>query len=207
MLKIPIEPMLLMSASKPFDSPDYAFELKFDGVRMLAYRADGGAHLINRRLHERTRVYTEVAEELARLPDGVVLDGEIVAPGPDGRPDFYRILKRDRVTGPPDRLLREIPARFIAFDILYLNGEDVTARPFRERRGRLEALLQKSNLKNAVLCDSFLECGEALFRAAASENLEGIVAKRLDGVYTPGARTDAWIKIKNPKYTRPGADK
>ncbi|GHV00378.1 hypothetical protein FACS1894211_07570 [Clostridia bacterium] len=212
-MRMPIEPMLLARAPKPFDSPDYAFELKFDGVRMLAY-CSGEVRLFNRRCHERTHVYTEVAADLRRIQRGAVLDGEIIAPNADGRPDFYRLLKRDRTADPSERLRRSIPVRYMVFDVLETDGQNLTALAYRERRGLLEELFAATGRSDGTesngtgfacvdLTDVFPASGEALFQAACRENLEGIVAKRWDGEYRIGRRSDAWIKIKNPTYTRP----
>lgn len=195
--------MLLSRAEKAFDSPDYVFELKFDGVRMLAYCGDGDARLVNRRGHGRTNTYTEIAAELKNLNRKVVLDGEIIALNADGRPDFYRLLKRDRVEKPSARFLKETPVRYAVFDLLASDGKTLTERPWQERRKVLERLFAGANFANIELTDVFPSAGEALFQAAARENLEGIVAKRSDGQYFPGRRAEAWIKIKNPNYQRP----
>lgn len=133
---------------------------------------------------------TQAVPELAELPAGLVLDGELVA-WADGQPYFpdvcHRVLNRDL----------SIPLTFIVFDVLRIEGEDVTNAPYSERREVLERL--HLNGFSWTISERF-EDGDALFRAVCEHGLEGVVAKRLTSRY--GSRVRGWIKTKNPTYWR-----
>lgn len=130
--------------------------------------------------------------ELADLPAGLVLDGEIVAFNEQGVPHWplvgRRLLHGDE----------SIPLVLMIFDLLRCDGEDVTRRPYVERRGRLEALgLESTCWRTPEVFDD----GRALFQAVCDHGLEGIVAKRVTAIYRPGQR-GSWVKVKNPAYWR-----
>jgi len=118
--------MLLSAKSAPFDSPDYTFEFKFDGVRMLAYTF-GGARLYNRKTAPRTNNYPEIINELQKLPQDLVLDGEVIAVGEGGRQDFYSLLRRDFAAG--YKPVAGIEICYAVFDILFESAKDITKLP------------------------------------------------------------------------------
>lgn len=191
-----IAPMLCAS-SEPFDSDDWHFEIKWDGVRAVAYVDAAGPRLSNRRARAISERYPELLEALATLPPGTVLDGEIIVFGDDGRPDFPRVLQREQARGLRiETLARTLPACFVAFDHLYADGTAQMSEPFCERRASLDALELDAHGPR-LACASGVACeGISYFEAVRSRGLEGLVAKRLDAPYVPGKRTDTWRKIK-----------
>jgi bifunctional non-homologous end joining protein LigD len=190
-----IEPMLATSG-EPFDSPAHVFELKWDGVRAMAYAEHGTLRMHGRRRRDLAARYPELAF-LAALPSGTVLDGELVVLQPGGRPDFGAIVGRENMA--PARALvaaAQRPVHYVVFDLLYRGGENWMTRPFAERRAALAELLAAIASPRLLTSDGVAAHGRALFAAAQQQALEGIVGKRLDAPYRPGERGDAWIKIK-----------
>jgi bifunctional non-homologous end joining protein LigD len=190
-----IQPMLATPAA-PFDSDDHLFEIKWDGIRCLAFIEEGSLRLRNRRRTDQTDRYPEFAC-LKALPPGTVLDGEIIMLK-DGKPSFPLLLSREQARTPLriQGLSKAMPATFMVFDLLYLGYESWLNKPLRERRTRLTELIKP-------VCNSYLQLsegitgkGRAYFAEAVRQDLEGVVAKRLDSRYQPGQRHDAWLKIK-----------
>lgn len=187
----PMEPVPWPDA---FDEPGWLHQVKWDGVRMFCV-ADQGVRLINRRGHQRTLQYPELAGGLENLPDGTVLDGEVVA-FVNGRPSFHRILQRDFATQPVaiKAKLAAIPVSYLVFDLLYCRGKDVRQLPLLERHSLLADLCQGQQ-QPVHLAESF-PSGKTLFGAVTQQGLEGIVAKQQQSLYLPGKRSTAWRKIK-----------
>ncbi|MHB8630570.1 MAG: DNA ligase D [Candidatus Limnocylindria bacterium] len=192
-----IEPMLAVTADAAFDSPQFTYEPKWDGVRTLAFVDGGEVRLQTRNLLDCTKQYPEVHGAAEALTGGyqAILDGEVVAFDEKGVPSFQRLQPRmhQRDEGALSRLRKSVPVVYEVFDILYLDGEDLTRRPLRERRQRLEAALEPMGAIR--LSEGFPGSGIALFDAVRQQGLEGIVAKRLDAPYTSG-RSAAWVKVK-----------
>jgi ATP-dependent DNA ligase len=184
-----ISPMQLGRKPEPFDHPDWLYELKLDGFRALAYLEAGSCRLISRR-NNGYKLFDPLCRALAETFAGIdaIFDGEVVCLAEDGRPQFYDLLRR-----------RGEPV-FFAFDILWLNGEDLRALSLLERKRRLRRLVPK---KPAWLryVDHFEE-GTALYKLACRMDLEGIVAKKKSSPYTIERKARSWIKIKNPTYTQ-----
>ncbi len=179
----------------PWDDREYAYQLKWDGIRMLAFVERGRVRLQNRRLRDRTAVYPEMAALGDRIrAREAILDGEVVVLG-EGRPSFPRVLKRELAAGTRavDRLSAELPAAFAVFDLLYLDGSDLAGRPWWARQEMLAARLEPGGV--AHLTGSTGD-GPALWAAVVSEGLEGVVAKRRVSPYLPGGRSRHWLKIK-----------
>lgn len=193
-----IAPMLLQPIWAPFDREGYAYELKWDGMRLITFTTDGGVRLQTRNLNFVQARFPEVAAQLASLPAGTVLDGELVV-FRDGRPWFGGISRRLLTTTPSAvaRLATALPATFIPFDCLFLEGECLYEQPLVERRRRLEGVAS-----GILTLGEWFPSGTALFEAAVDAGLEGVVAKRLDAPYRPGARSGAWLKCKQPGYDR-----
>lgn len=194
----PFRPMLAQPAPRPFTRPGWIFEVKWDGVRALAFvRRDEettAARLYSRTLRLLNAQFPDIVESLARLDvDSVVLDGEIIAPDERGQPSFA--LLQHRLHRPPEvGPLSPAPAVvYTVFDCLYLNGRDLRARPLEERRARLAALTLPEGI---VLSEAVEEDGLALFEAVRAHGLEGIVAKDLSSPYRPGNRSASWQKVK-----------
>jgi DNA ligase D-like protein (predicted ligase) len=191
-----ITPMLA-SSGQPFDSAEHLYEIKWDGIRVLAFFGRGRMRLQTRRLLDTTRRYPEIVRALGELPGEAILDGEIVVF--DGeRPSFERALERELVSDPGKIAQRshKLPAYYIAFDLLYLDGQPLMEEPLSKRKRLLSTLLTASPPKPIIESAFILERGIAYYQEAAERGLEGIVAKTLNGRYLPGKRTHDWIKIK-----------
>ena len=193
-----ILPMLAGAGDIPPDEARWSFEVKWDGVRAIAYVRPGRLRLESRNLNEITDAYPEVRGILRDLGmREAVFDGEIVAFDDAGRPSFERLQRRMHVTAPSAvrRLSASTPVVYAIFDLLYLDGHSLMALAYAERRARLEAL----EIAGAAwrVPAGHPGRGHGLLAATAEQGLEGIVAKRLDSRYEPGRRTGAWIKLKN----------
>jgi bifunctional non-homologous end joining protein LigD len=195
------KPMLAEPGRAPFDRADWSFEVKWDGVRALAFiRRDGPAQeiaLYGRSLRRLNPQFPEIVDALASLDvDSAVLDGEIFAPDEDGRPSFNRLQQRlhlDAAAGERPAI-GDVLVAYALFDCVYLDGRELRHRPFAERRAALESIgLPGAGL---VKADAIPERGIALFEAARSHGFEGIVAKKLSSPYRPGTRSADWIKVK-----------
>ncbi len=188
-----IKPMLGRLVRSPFDSPKHLFELKWDGMRGLAFVEGGELRLLSRNGRDITTQFPELGEIAKQVKaDGVLLDGEIVCLDEQNRPSFSRLQQRlqsKRVARP-----RINPAHFIAFDILYIKGQSVMKQPLMDRKNLLGEVLNPTELIQACL---FVEDeGEPFFQATCELGLEGIMAKDKSSPYLPGRRSPAWQKIK-----------
>jgi len=192
-----VRPMLATLVDKPFSDPDWLFEVKWDGVRALAWIRDGKLELRSRT----SRTVTSTYPELQRLPDRLashtlLLDGEIVALDPSGRSDFGRLQNRMNVARPSPEQVRGTPVIFYLFDILYCDGYDLRHVALIDRKEFLRALLGENGPETPFrYSDHFLEQGKELFEAARAQKLEGILAKYTRGFYSETRSTD-WLKIK-----------
>ena len=197
-----IAPMLatLKKPEEFGDEEGWAFEMKWDGVRTVAYLADGRVKLLSRKGRDDTAAYFDVVPDLAALPvRTAVLDGEVVVMNAAGRPDFGLLQHRINLTKPGDieRGARERPAQLMLFDLLHLDGHPLLRRPYAERREMLEELVQPkpgSRLHVPGVFDGSLDAAAA---TAQELRLEGVVAKRMDSVYQPGRRGSTWLKMKH----------
>ncbi|MBI3468231.1 MAG: DNA ligase [Planctomycetes bacterium] len=188
-------PPMLAKAGEPFDSPDYLFEVKWDGTRALAYVDRDGLRLLNRRGVDLVDRYPDLIF-LRDLPAGTVLDGEIVVLD-GGKPDFGLLQARAHTrAGRVEALARTTPATYIVFDQLYHGYKSLMARPLWRRRTRLCKTVAACGPARLVLSEAVEGHGKAFFGEVCRQGLEGVMAKRLDGRYLPGKRTEGWIKIK-----------
>ncbi|HSM44064.1 MAG TPA: non-homologous end-joining DNA ligase, partial [Acidimicrobiia bacterium] len=191
----PLRPMLATLTEDAFDDPEWSFEPKWDGIRALA-ACDTKTRLVSRNGNNVTPGYPELHalhEQLVAV--NAIVDGEIVA-FEDGRPSFQRLQGRMHVRDAQrlERLARTIPVVFMAFDLIYLDGVDLTGQAFTERRRLLEeSVVVSERLQLSPVVEG---SGRALFTAARDQNLEGIVAKRSDSTYQPGKRSRSWLKVK-----------
>ena len=193
-----IVPMLADAGQLPADESRYSFEVKWDGVRAIAYCKPGRIRLESRNLNEITDAYPEVRGILSDLGmREAVLDGEIVAFDEAGKPSFERLQSRMHVTSPNaiKRLSKSSPVVYAIFDLLYLDGETLMALPYEQRRERLQGLGLGGPAWRVPAVQR--GAGTRLFEATRQQGLEGVVAKRLDSRYEPGRRTGTWIKIKH----------
>lgn len=192
-----ITPMVATTAPLPADDDAWAFEIKWDGVRTVAYAEPGRLRLISRTGRDVTRQYPEIGPLSRQLGSRrVVLDGEIIA-FDDGRPSFERLQSRINVTADTDirRLQRKVPVVYVIFDVLYVDGRSLMTSSYEQRRIELDSL-QLSG-PNWNVPDYQRGDGQVLLDATRSQRLEGVVAKRLSSIYNPGRRSRQWLKIKN----------
>ena len=183
-------------AERPFSDPAWLFEIKYDGVRVLASRRGDRVELYGRSGQDTTSRYPEVARALRALPiDSFVIDGEIVALDDAGRPSFQRLQPRMALTDPREieRAAAQRPAIGVFFDCLMLDDRDLRKQPLVDRKECLRLLVPA--LGAVRYGDHVAEAGEAFFELASEQRLEGIVAKKARSLYS-GARTRDWIKIK-----------
>jgi bifunctional non-homologous end joining protein LigD len=192
-----IVPMLARTGQLPADDSGWAFEIKWDGVRAIAYSTPGELRLESRNLNEITDSYPELARIGRDLGSHqAVLDGEIVAFAEGGRPSFGALQQRMHVASREvaRRLAKSTPVTYMIFDLLWLDGHTLMGLPYAERRARL-AELQLSG-ESWQTPEHVVGHGSELLQASVEQRLEGIVAKRLDAGYQPGRRASSWIKIK-----------
>jgi bifunctional non-homologous end joining protein LigD len=191
-------PMLCATEGGRLDDPERLYELKIDGVRIVADRHDGAVALRYRNGRPATATYPEIARAVAALsPERLVLDGEIVAFDEAGRPSFARIGPRIHAERPLDvlRAQAEVPVTYIVFDLLAIGDRDLRDLPLLRRKELLAEVVRGRGLVRAL--DHLAGSGETLFAFCREQRLEGVVAKRMDSRYRPGpVRTDDWIKIK-----------
>jgi bifunctional non-homologous end joining protein LigD len=178
--------MPLGRAPGAFSHPDWIFELKYDGFRAIAYIDGGRCKLVSRKGNE-FRSFPSLSECIAGLSRSAVLDGEIVCLDRRGKPQFQDLFSR---RGEP---------RYVAFDVLRLDGEDLRYVPLMERKAKLRALLSNHS-DRLIYCDHVEAHGEKLFALACKRDLEGIVAKRKYDPYSP--ESAQWLKIRNTAYSQ-----
>jgi bifunctional non-homologous end joining protein LigD len=192
-----IAPMLARAGALPADDSDWAFEIKWDGVRAIAHWQPGELRVESRNLKDITDSYPELLGLGAALGSHrAVLDGEIVAFDGDGRPSFSALAHRMHTASRAQarKLAQSTPATYVIFDLLWLDGDSLMREPYSKRREQLEALLL--NGESWQTPEHVVGEGQALLQATSEQRLEGVVAKRLDSIYQPGARTRDWVKVK-----------
>ena len=178
-----IDTMDCLPVTKVPEGPEWTYELKLDGYRLEVVRADGETTLYSRRRNVLNEKFPYIASALDSLPDGTVIDGELVAMGADGHPNF-NLLQNFRSA--------EAHITYYAFDVLVHKGRDLTALPLSERRKVLRALIKPSD--HVALSEVSNQTASEMLTFVRSHGLEGIVAKRADSVYQPGLRTGLWSK-------------
>jgi bifunctional non-homologous end joining protein LigD len=195
-----IRPMLAVAGRLPRADQDdrWAYEMKWDGVRMTADVSPTAVRLVGRSGIDATIAYPELQGLSGSLGGRTaVLDGEVAVLGPDGRSNFGALAPRMHVRSAARaaQLAATIPATYLVFDILAVDGLPTTSLPYLQRRELLEAVVAAG--PNWQVSPSFVGGGADLLEASRRMGLEGIVAKRLDSPYRPGQRSAEWIKIKN----------
>ena len=189
--------MLATIGPVPAVEDDWAYEIKWDGVRAITYIQDGRFHMESRNLADITPRYPEIHPIVAALGGtDAVLDGEVVAFDDHGRPSFGRLQSRMHLTGAAvaTRMV-EIPAAYLLFDVLFLGGTSTLGLPYVERRRLLESL----DLNGPFWRTPSIHSGDGagLLAVTKDQGLEGIVAKRLQSLYVPGRRSRDWVKVKH----------
>ena len=196
-----VEPMLatLTDAAHFGDESGWAFEMKWDGVRAVAYLAAGRVKLLSRKGRDDTKAYFDVADELPKINvKTAILDGEVVVTDAAGRPNFGLLQHRINLTKPADieRTAKTYPAQLMLFDILELNGQSLIKKTYQERREILENLIPPEPGPRIQVPPIFEGDLRAALETADQLRLEGVVAKRRNSIYQPGRRTHTWLKIK-----------
>jgi DNA ligase D-like protein (predicted ligase)/DNA ligase D-like protein (predicted 3'-phosphoesterase) len=186
-------PMLAQATQAPFNSKDWIFEIKWDGIRAISY-VDDELSITSRNGKELKHNFPELGE-LKDLARNVVVDGEIVVVK-DQKADFQAVLERTETTSQLDieYLSRSSPATYVLFDILEKDGKTLTDLPLDERKRILKDSVREG--KHVILSMFEEEDGESYYAAAIKRGIEGVMAKRKDSRYEPGARSGSWLKIK-----------
>ncbi len=195
----PLRPMKAVSVTDlPTDATRWAYEVKWDGMRVITQVGDGRAVAWSANGTDATARFPELqalGEALAGHAP-VVLDGEVVALDPTtGRPDFGRLQPRMQAgsAAAVSRIAAEVPVSYVLFDLLELDGRSLLSEPYDVRRALLESSVPAGPgwFVAAAQAD-----GQALLEAVAAQGLEGVIAKRRDSRYEPGRRSSAWVKVK-----------
>jgi DNA ligase D-like protein (predicted ligase) len=179
--------MLLLRTDRLPEGATWQFEIKLDGYRAIAFKSGGRVQLRSRNDKEFGGKYPAIVKALSAMPDETVIDGEVVALDPAGRPSFNALQNYGSSA---------IPLFYYVFDVLILAGEDITSEPLARRRELLQAqVLSKLDepIRESPILDASLP---DLIRSVKAQGLEGIVAKRLDSRYEPGLRSGMWQKMR-----------
>ena len=195
-----VKPMLATAGTLPATAQEsaWAYEMKWDGVRAVVYVDGGRVRVLTRNDRDVTATYPELrALGEAMGATAAVLDGEIVAFGPRGAPDFGVLQQRMHVQRPTAALRSAVPVSYLAFDLLWLAGRSLLDAPYGERRVLLDGLdLHGASGDTPPVS---LGAGQDAMAASRAGGLEGVVAKRVDGRYEPGGRSGAWVKVKHQR--------
>jgi bifunctional non-homologous end joining protein LigD len=184
------QPMSLVQQPEPFDDWDWIYEIKHDGFRTLAVIEQGQRRFFSRKKHKLTSYQDLRAAFVKEVhAEAAILDGELAVTDHMGRTIFADLMQRRRL------------ARYFAFDLLSLNGEDLTQLPLLTRKEQLKRILP-SQSAHLLYVDYSRGNGTALYRLACQLDLEGIVAKRADSRYEDNPNRRNWVKIKNPTYSQ-----
>ncbi|MBP2706996.1 non-homologous end-joining DNA ligase [Microbispora sp. RL4-1S] len=191
-------PMMARLGSLPERDQDYAYEMKWDGVRALAYVEAGRVRLVSRNANDITVAYPETLGLSGAVSgNDVVLDGEIVAFDDRGRPSFEALQPRMHQRRPAEiaRLAAAVPVTYLLFDVLHVNAAPAVTMPYTARRGLLEEIVHRGS--HWDIPPYFRGGGAGVLAESRRLGLEGVVAKRLTSPYRPGRRSPDWVKVKN----------
>lgn len=183
-----IRPMLASLTSEAFDDTNWLYEIKWDGYRAIAELAGKKVKLYSRNGISFLPHYPAIADALGELNLNAVLDGEIVVLDESGRSSFQNLQQFSDATQPS--------LVYMVFDLLRFKGKNFTKLPLTDRKKKLQQLLSPHG-SMIRYSDHVLEKGKAFFTAATKQNLEGIIAKKADSVYTEALRSKEWLKIKH----------
>lgn len=183
--------MLLHKSKRPFEDSKYITELKLDGIRLILSKFNGQTKLYTRHHNEVTTKFPEL--QRLKLPDGIVLDGEIVVTDPNGKPDFEAMMERFQSKR------SEYDIQYCVFDILYYKDQEVTHLPLLKRKEILDDLIE--NDKHIAKVQWIEGSAPAYFELTKQHGLEGIVQKRINSDYQISKRSKDWLKVINYQYT------
>ncbi len=197
MINTLLKPMLLQK-SDTVPNGDFIHQLKWDGFRCLLHLEKNQVRLFTRNQNECTFQFPEM-KKIQLDVDSVILDGEMLVLDKENKPCFESVMTRFQSSNELTvrRLMKTLPAHFVAYDILYINGEDVTKFPLQDRLSLLYETVHFSPEISA--CESF-EDGQDLFHSVSQMGLEGIVSKKKGSKYYLDMRSHDWIKVKNYQY-------
>jgi bifunctional non-homologous end joining protein LigD len=194
-MPLAVHPMLATAVEKPFDDPEWLFEIKWDGYRAVSFLRDGKVRLVSRNQNDLTKEFPELHELSKSIKaKTAVLDGEIVVLDDQGRPSFSRMQQRTgiRKGGRRTGARRDLPVQYYVFDLIYLDGYDLRRVALEQRK---EALAQIVPPNALVRYSDHFPQGLALFDLAKRKGLEGILAKKRASHYEE-RRSQEWLKIK-----------
>ena len=182
----PLKPMLATTAKKIFNKPGWIYELKWDGYRMIANIQNSKVSIHSRNGISYNSKFPNLVKDLDNIPHDVILDGEVVVLDKNGLPKFQELQNYSAKT---DGVLK-----FYVFDMLYLNGHSMLELPLIERKSLIPEVLEDTTI--AEYCDHIEGMGTAFYDKAIEAGMEGVIAKKSDSVYSPGYRSESWLKIK-----------
>ncbi|WP_031428317.1 DNA ligase D [Flavimarina sp. Hel_I_48] len=182
-----VPPMLASQPKKIFNDPEWIYEIKWDGYRIIASIEHGKVELYSRNGNPYGKLYPKIKKSLEGLQHDVILDGEIVIVNAEGIPNFQALQNYDPVTTPGE-------LRYYVFDMLYLNGHEMLNLPLLDRKSLIPEVIE--DLDCIFYCDHVEGMGQAFYTRAIEAGLEGVIAKKKDSLYTPGHRSENWIKVK-----------
>ncbi|QAA82689.1 DNA ligase D [Aequorivita sp. H23M31] len=183
-----VKPMLATSAKEIFKDPNWVFELKWDGYRVVANIKDGEVDIYSRNGISYNSKFASVKKALENIPHNCILDGEVIVVNKEGKNDFQKLQKYDAKT-------TKGQLQYQVFDLLHLNGMDTIGLPLVERKSLLPEILE--GLDNVLYCDHIEAMGPTLYKRAVDAGMEGVMAKKADSTYVPGYRSEYWLKIKD----------
>ncbi|MEX2591519.1 MAG: DNA ligase D [Anditalea sp.] len=182
-----VKPMLATKASTIFSKADWIYELKWDGYRMLANIHKGHVNLYSRNGVTYNNKFFALFKYLQAVPYDAILDGEVVVLDEDGIPEFQKLQNYGEDS--------EGELRYYVFDMLFLNGHDITHLPLIERKSLIEEVIE--DIPQVYYCDHVASMGNTFYEQAIAAGLEGVIAKKADSPYIVGSRTENWLKIKS----------
>ena len=180
-------PMLAETAEEIFSDPDWIYEAKWDGYRIIAQIENGKVELFSRNGQSYKIKFQPVSNELEQIAHTAILDGEMVLVDEEGRPHFQWLQNYESGKG-------KGVLRYYVFDLLHLNGHDTLELPLIDRKSLIPELLE--GLDSVLYCEHLEGMGKAFYERAIENGLEGVIAKKKDSCYYPGYRTKDWLKIK-----------
>ncbi|WP_372919482.1 DNA ligase D [Salegentibacter sp.] len=181
-----LKPMLATATKKIFNNPDWIYEIKWDGYRVVTNIQEGEVNLYSRNGVSFNKKFPKLRKDLEHIENDTILDGEVVILDEDGVPDFQALQNYNSKT--------KGELRYYVFDMLYLNGHSMLDLPLLERKSLLPEVLE--DLEAVVYCDHIQGMGNAFYKKAIDSGLEGVIAKKADSTYSPGYRSESWLKIK-----------
>lgn len=192
-LVVPFEPI---STDEFPDGPGWVSQVKWDGVRILTYFDGHENRLFNRRKNERTLHYPEITDVYTYCnADSVILDGEVIALGSDGKPSFYEVMRRDgirRMEKVP-QIQKAVPITYMVFDVLYVNKQWVTSYSLKERQELLNTIITPNN--HVQLVENF-DNAKSLYQVIKTQGMEGVIMKDLSSTYLINGKDPRWRKKK-----------